>query len=222
MKKKKKDINQLYYIKTIVCASIRSVCHYIMRFLKVFLQKSLDFIRLYKQACLKLIVPILIICIAYYACSASKRMISRNILEIFAISDEIRANYADKPDYWGLSAKEIITKKMIPSKYIKNDTLALSSGTAISIGSGVDADTVMPFSQTFDIIVKSLNKAQCISYAEAPLEKENLLKVFSIHILNKSGEFIYEWGGERGLPIERYATKNVCTDTDNTIIWSIK
>ena len=111
---------------------------------------------------------------------------------------------------------------MLPNKFLKNNTIVLSSGTPISIGSGINAETVMPFSQTFDIVLKNLNKAQCISYAEAALNEEDLLKISGIHIFSRSGDFSFEWGGERKLPIHRYDTKDLCSDTDNIVIWSIK
>ena len=222
MGKKKFDINQLYYIKTLVCAFIRSSFHYVIHIIRHFLQTIITFIKQHKQTSIKLLVPLLIICLAYHACSASKRIIKQDIQEIFAVSDEIRAHYADRPDYWGLSSEEVVKQKIIPQKFLKNNTIVLSSGSTIAIGNGADAEVVMPFSQTFDIILKNLNKAQCISYAEMPLSDDDLIKLYSIHIINTSGETVFEWGGKKTLPISRYATKDLCLDNGNTIIWSIK
>ena len=219
---KKFDINQIFYIKTIISKLIRSFCYSVVRICRNLIQNVTTFIRHHKQNCIKLAVPLLIILVAYHACSAAQRAIKQNIQEIFVISDEIRTHYANKPDYWGLGFEEIIKQKLIPGKFLKNNKIVLSSGIPIAIGSGANADTVMPFSQTFDVVLKNLNKAQCISYAEAPLSDENLIKLYSISILNSSGSFVFEWGGDRKLPISRYATKDLCTDAENTLIWSIK
>jgi len=176
----------------------------------------------YKSAILKTLVPLVIVVFGYASCTMAQRQILRNIQDIFVISDEIRTFYANKPDYWGLSSDFAIKNNIIPAKFIKDNKIVLSNGLEILIGNGDKAETIMPMSQSFDIVLPQLNKAQCISYAEAPLVQENLLKLLSIRIINTSGEYLFEWGGAKTLPIKKYATKKLCADNKNTIIWSIK
>lgn len=176
----------------------------------------------HKNTLLKFVLPVLIVGIGYYACSSSQSVISKNIDEIFSISDNIRAYYADKPDYWGVSTQSLIDNKIIPDKFVRQNKIILHGKTEILIGSGEKADVVMPLNQYFDIVMPRLNKAQCMSYAEAPLLQEDNLKVYSIRIINLLGEYLFEWGGNRPLPIAKYATKDLCIDGLNTIIWSIR
>jgi len=216
------SVRKLLYVKTIIITFIRSFCYYVVLVCRNLFRRFLSFIKAHKQTSIKLAIPLIIIGLVYHACSATKRLIKHNLYEIFAISDEIRTYYADKPDYWGLCAEKIVKEHILPNKFLRDGKIILNSGTEIFIGNGASAEVVMPFSQTFDIILKNLNKAQCISYAEMPLSDDNLIKLYSIHIVNKAGEFVFEWGGNKPLPISRYATKDLCTDDENTVIWSIK
>ena len=176
----------------------------------------------YQSIAIKLLVPLVIICFGYFACSASQRTITKNINNIFSIADEIRSYYSDKPDYWGLDTKFAITQKIIPSNFIKDDHLLLSSSTEVLIGNGENAETIMPRSLHFDIIIKNLTKAQCISYSEFVLDDKDLLSLNSISIINSSGEYLFEWGnGKNSLPVKKYATKDFCIDGKNTLIWSM-
>lgn len=176
----------------------------------------------HRDSIIKIGLPMLIIAMGYFSCTFSQRNIQQNIHDVFAISDDVRAFYADKPDYWGLNSEFVIKNKLLPSNFIKNQQIVLGRSTPILIGSGEHAETVMPMGQTFDIVLPNLTKAQCISYAEAPLNEQQYLKLNSISILNIKGTYAFEWGGQRALPIAKYATKDLCIDGKNTVIWSIK
>lgn len=180
------------------------------------------FYKEHKEAVIKALVPLMIILVGFYACSLTQKIISKNIVEVFEIADRIREQYLDKPDYWGLSTEYAAKKQLIDPKFIKNDKIVLSSGTEIFIGEGEKAEVIMPLSQNFDISMRGLNKAQCIAYCEAELGQERLLGIIRLTIVNKGGTYIFEWGGENPLPVQKYAAKDFCLDTDNTFIWSIK
>lgn len=175
-----------------------------------------------KSNIIKILIPFLIIITGYYACSSSHKTTSADLHDIFAISDDIRSSYADKPDYWGLSTESVIKNKVISSTFIRQNKLILSHGMEIQIGNGEQAEIVMPSSQNFDIILKNLTKAQCISYAESSLTEEQLLKLEKIDIINQLGSYSFEWGGERRLPIQKYITNDLCIDGSNTLIWTFK
>lgn len=176
----------------------------------------------HKEALFKALLPLLIIFIGFYSCSLKQKNIAQNISELFQIADKIREYYLDKPDYWGLSTEFVAKKQLIDTKFISDDKIVLSSGSEIFIGDGEKADVLMPSSQNFDISLRHLNKAECIAYSEAEFSEERLLEITRITIVNESGNYVFEWGGEHPLPIQKYAAKDFCQDSDNTFIWSIK
>ena len=201
---------------------LKDIKSHILPFIKGKWSVCANSLSAHKNTLLKVVLPLLIIGAGYYACSQSQSAISKNMEAIFSISDNIRAYYSDKPDYWGVSTQSLIDNKVIPSKFIHQNKIMLSGKTEILIGNGEKADVVMPLSQYFDIVMPKLNKAQCMSYAEAPLMPEDSLKVYSIRIINTLGNYLFEWGGERPLPIVKYDTKDLCLDGENTLIWSIR
>ena len=181
----------------------------------------LSFASRYKHLAIKILFPVIIVFLGYYSCSSAQKIIHDDIQDIFAISDDIRSFYADKPDYWGFNT-DFVVKNGLSTSFIHDSSIVLRHGSKLQIGKGVDADTVMPSVQNFDVILKDLTKAQCISYAETPLTEEQLLKVEKIDIVNQAGIFTFEWGGERVLPIKKYDTKSLCQDKSNTVIWTLK
>lgn len=174
-----------------------------------------------KQNTIKFFLPFVIIGLGFYACSASHRIIMRNIDDIFAVSDQLRNAYVDKPDYWGLSTETILQRELLSQNFIKKGKLYLSGGEEFFVGNGKNADMIMPRSTSFDIILNHLNKAQCISYAEAKLSTEYQMKLTQITISNISGDYTFTWGGNMPLPITKYTSKNYCIDDNNTLIWTV-
>ena len=175
-----------------------------------------------KEDIIKVIIPILIVSVGVYACSLSRNEAHKNVKEIFNIADSIRSHYVGKADYWGLSTSSLIKNNVLPKKYILNDKIIINNSREILIGSGIDADIVMPQSQSFDIVMKGLNKSQCIAYAETKLSDDKLVSISKISIANSLGFYSFEWGGKNMLPIKNYASKDFCNTNDNTIIWTIK
>ena len=173
-----------------------------------------------KENVIKVALPILIVVVGTYACSLSHNEAKKNVDEIFNIANSIRAHYVGKADYWGLSTSSIVKDNILDKKYILNNKIFVNN-REIFIGSGLDANIVMPQSQTFDIILKGLNKSQCIAYAEVKIDNERLISVSKISIVNETGQHSFEWGGKNSLPIKNYASKDFCIDTDNTLIWSM-
>lgn len=175
-----------------------------------------------KEMILKLSFPLFLVLVVFYSCTSSQRRISQNITDIFKISDDIRFQYTDKPDYWRLSTQKILQEKLISEDYIRNGKIYLSGGEEILIGNGINADVVMPKMSSFDIVLPHLNQAQCISYAEGKISAENMVKLLRISIVNSSGSYSFEWGGKYKLPVAKYASKDICSLSDNTVIWTIQ
>ncbi len=174
-----------------------------------------------KENLIKLAIPALIVSIGFYACTISQNEAKNNVKEIFNIAHNIRSHYVARADYWGLSTSSLIKENVLPKKYIFNDKIILND-MEIFVGSGINAEIVMPQSQSFDIVINGLNKSKCIAYAEAKLSEEDLVSIDKISIINSKGAYSFEWGGENALPIKNYTSKDFCNDNGNTLIWSIK
>ena len=81
----------------------------------------------------------------------------------------------------------------------------------------------MPTSSSFDIILPHLNKAQCIAYSESKISEDNMVKLLRISVVNALGSYTFEWGGLKyQLPVNKYASKDICAPSDNTLIWTIQ
>ena len=169
---------------------------------------------------LKFIIPLLIVLLGYFGCTYNQRKIASNLISIFDIAKEVRLSYSNKPDYWGLSTEYVIKNKLISHKFINNGKILLEKNKEIFIGSGVDANIILPQQKSFDVVLKDLTKAECISYLEAYITPENQVNLSKISVFN-SKEYIFNWGDSvYSLPIKKYIGKDICADVHNSIVWS--
>jgi len=172
---------------------------------------------------IKISLPILIIILGIYVCGSAKRNTDKVISDLFLISDEIRLHYSNKPDYWRLSTDSAIKEKILSPKYIKNNKILLHGNKELFIGSGKNAGIILPRSLSFDLIIKKLNRSECILFLEANLSKENQVKLENITLSNSSGDYNFSWGSKSYLlPVKAYMGKKLCEETDNTIFWTVK
>lgn len=189
-------------------------------FTKYFID-SVYHIRSNMEIVLKIIIPLFIILFGYFACSYNQRKINLNIDNIFNIANDIRLSYSDKPDYWGLSTDFVIKNKLIDSKFINKNRIYLDKDKEIFVGYGINSSPVLPLQKSFDIVLKNLNKAECISYLEVNITQQNQVNLSKISVIN-SNQYIFNWGDKTySLPVEKYTGKDVCSDENNAIIWSI-
>jgi len=186
------------------------------------IKKSQNYFLEHKQTLFKLSIPAVIIAVGLYSCSAEKKKIRLNMEDIFTISEEIRGAYVGYPDYWGLSNSNIIKQNILSSRFVKNGKIILSGGEEVFIGRGAEALPLMPRETSFDIVMRGLTKAQCITYTEYPLSEEHLIMIERISIVNASGQTDFDWSGLHTLPIKTYESKDFCADKNNTVFWSIK
>ncbi len=176
----------------------------------------------YLNILLKISILLLIVLVGFASCSQNQKVISKNIASIFSISDDIRTYFSDKPSYWGLSTNYVLEKSIISQNYVSNGKIVLKNNKEISIGQGYQATPVTPNAKIFDIVLKGLNKAECISYLEAEISKTNLVKLYSISLINNNINLIFMWGNTNTpLPIKKYTGRSVCDADNNTIVWSI-
>jgi len=185
-------------------------------------QEGKDYYIQHSVLLIKISIPLLIIGFGYGSCVYSQHIIAKNVQMIFSLSDAVRQHYADKPSYWGLNTDYVIKQGIANRSTIQGNRLRLGGGLTVLIGDGINGDTVMPMAQSFDIVLPNLNKAQCLSYAESELSGNMNIALIRFSITNESGTYVFEWGQKNSLPIEKYATKDLCKDKENTLIWSLK
>lgn len=175
-----------------------------------------------KELIIKTSIPILIIALGLYACGNGKRVAEKTVSELFLISDEIRLKYSNRPDYWRLSTDYVIKEELISSSYIKDGKITLHNNKELLIGSGKDASIVLPRSLSFDLIIKNLNKTDCILFLESKINEDNLVKLENITLSNSNNDYVFSWGDkEYSLPVTSYIGKKLCNDS-NTIFWTVK
>lgn len=129
---------------------------------------------------------------------------------------KIRSYYRDQPGYWQLAtntAKEdgLIAQELL--KYKEYD---------VQVGQGMNGENGLPSSLNFNITLKHLNKSACINLSEAKLNTDIQLILQKISIINEEREVEYFWGGDFALPIQKYATRDICAARENTLIWTFQ
>lgn len=136
--------------------------------------------------------------------------------QIFATAEKIRTYYRDRPSYWQLSTATAKKNKLIADELLKY------ADYDIQIGQGADGTPLLPIDTSFDISLKHLNKSACISLSELPINKSQQLGLLKITIITEQNSVEYGWDEQNPLPIKRYATRNICQATENTIIWTFQ
>lgn len=135
---------------------------------------------------------------------------------IFKTADNIRDYYRDQPNYWKLST-ETATAASLVDKGLKQTKFVWH------IGQGAKGDTAMPNDNSFDIALNKLNKSACINLSELAISKKHQLSLLKITVTNDAGSTEFAWGDEdHPLPIDRYATRRLCTPDGNTVIWTFQ
>ena len=175
------------------------------------------------EAICKISIVLFILIIGSLFFTNSQSRANRIITDVFYISDNIRQSYIEKPNFWGLNTQKVVKEKIIDSKYIVNDKIITNNGLSILIGRGFQADTLMFLDNTFDIVINDLDKSTCISLIEANITKENIVKLREISLKNTNGVFSFKWGdGKYSLPVKKYIAKDICSDVNNSLLWTVE
>ena len=190
---------------------------------KILIKKAYEYTINNTELVIKILIPVLIIGIGYFLCSLPQKKILKSVNELFSISDEIRLHYSQKPDYWGLSTSYVVKNNILSNTLIKGNQIILSNGKELLIGSGNEANVILPRSTSFDLVVKGFNKSDCILYLETQISQDNLIKLNQISLQNDNGVFNFNWGDTlHPLPVLPYVGRKICSETNNTIIWTLK
>lgn len=135
---------------------------------------------------------------------------------IFNIAGKVNNYYREKPSYWKLSTISAAEDNLIGDireKYAEYD---------FSIGQGAGGEISLPSDASFDIALKNLSKSACIALSEYPLEEQQRLYLLKITIVNEKQITEFSWGQESKLPVEKYAARNICSASGNTLIWTFQ
>ncbi|MBR3676711.1 MAG: hypothetical protein IKN71_06220 [Alphaproteobacteria bacterium] len=136
--------------------------------------------------------------------------------QIFKTAENIRSYYRDKPAYWKLSTESAKDDGLIVEELLKN-------ADNLKIGQGENGDVSMPNDNSFDIVLKNLNKSACINLSELSVSHKQQLGLQKITLINENGISEFAWGDDaHPLPIKRYTTRKLCTVENNTLIWTFQ
>lgn len=135
--------------------------------------------------------------------------------QIFLTAENVRKYYSDRPGYWKLATQSAKDDRLVTEKLLKSEY-------KFEIGSGENGDMAMPADTTFDITLKNLNKSACIGLTEAKINKNQQLALQRITIINAKGTTEFIWGAKHSLPVGKYATRNICQPTGNTVMWTFQ
>lgn len=162
---------------------------------------------------------LIVLCFAFF-CVQKNIGTGKAAAELEQLATNIRRYYQNRPDYWGLSTKTVIDKKISPQNLLKNNQMIGFFGNPVFVGQGVDANIVMPGARSFDIIYKELNEKQCIELASFKFTPNFWLGITGITIINNDGDSLFfTWDDQTNvLPIKKGAAQDIC-DEKNVIIW---
>lgn len=170
-----------------------------------------------KSIWITILVLLLLVLFGLFSCSEeNNKEIS---LEIEKLSTNIRRHYQNKPDFWGLNTQAVLDNKIYPNKMLRNNRLVGLFGAPVSVGRGLNAETIMPGAKSFDIIYKGLNKKQCLAVATSELKQDVWLGVAGISIGNTEKLQRFSWDSSTySLPIKKAQAKRLC-GKNSVVIW---
>ena len=143
-------------------------------------------------------------------------------LQVEAIADAVRRQYADKVDYWGLNTQTAIDNKILTKLPYDDGRLLNALGKPIFIGSGENGDTVMPGERSFNVIYDNLSMGECIALASYRFERPEETGLLQVTVVGKGQSRSFDWGNEQyRLPVSRPAAKEICTN-NSKVLWTIE
>ncbi len=136
--------------------------------------------------------------------------------DVLATAERVHNFYREKPGYWQLSTGTAKEDKLLAGslgKYKEYD---------VQIGQGLDGESSLPSHQSFNIVLKHLNKSACINLSELPLTDSAGLILQKITLINETEKIEFAWGAEHPLPIAKYSMRSLCQPRENTLVWTFQ
>ena len=141
--------------------------------------------------------------------------------QIVELAQNIRNQYKTRPDFWGLSTKEVIKRKIFSSgMVVVGNQLIGYFDNPVEIGNDEKGTPVMPTSRRFVVAYNGLNKQQCISLATLKFDPKFWLGVIAMDIKNENNMQTFDWSNkEFMLPAYKTEVKKICQNRNNTIVF---
>ncbi len=188
--------------------------------------KALFFFHKWKIVIISATIAAAVVLIVVLVIGGQKQVGEREAGEqIASLAKNIRSRYKARPDYWGLSTKEVIAKKIYPLSMGVSDEGKLIGYFAneVEIGANSEGLAVMPTVQSFVIAYNNLNKAQCIGLAANKFNQEFWLGVEKMIVANSHGSKTFDWSSkELALPASEELVKKCCQKESNSVIFYFK
>jgi len=139
--------------------------------------------------------------------------------ELKDLTHNIRQNYQNRPDYWGLNTQVVLDKNIAPSYMQKNNQITSRLGNLILIGNGKTAQSIMPTVKTFDVIYTDIDQKRCVELASGDYDQQFWIGISGLSIVTENKQYDFLWSeGKYKLPIAKHIAKEICSK-NNVFIW---
>ena len=140
-------------------------------------------------------------------------------LQVITLADNVQNYYRAKPNFWGLETSSALKNGIFPADMNVNGIALNALGKPALIGSGENADVIIPGTQGFDVVYKDLSRTHCVFLLSFPFSQEQTLALSQIILNNGVSDSVsFSWGGEPSLLPKPEIAKKYCAKS-NTIIW---
>ena len=141
--------------------------------------------------------------------------------QIVELAQNIRNQYKTRPDFWGLSTKEVIKRNIFSSgMVVVGNQLIGYFDNPVEVGIDEKGTPVMPTSRKFVIAYNGLNKQQCISLAALKFDPKFWLGVTAMDIKNENNMQTFDWSNKEFLlPANKTKVKGFCQNRNNVIVF---
>lgn len=138
-----------------------------------FCRRVEKFVKTYPTPLAAGLTVLLIIAGVWYAASRPNQRVIGAMDNLAQLTENIRRNYKNRPDYWGLSTENVIQKQIAPSAMLRDGRLTSPVAAEISVGGDENGSMVMPGMRSFYIAFKNLSKKDCVDMAVYPLSEKS-------------------------------------------------
>lgn len=183
--------------------------------------RVLTFIRVYHTPLAVGLAVVFVFAGVWFSAVRTNQKIIDTMDNLVQLTENIRRNYKNRPDYWGLSTDSVVQKQIAPAAMLQNGKLVCPVSSDVSVGSDETGSMVMPGMRSFYIAFKNLSKKDCVDLAVFPLSEKNKLGLLSVTIKNDDEETLFQWGGEAPLPITKEQAAKKCRNK-NIILWNFE
>jgi len=141
--------------------------------------------------------------------------------ELSALAQNIRRHYKIRPDFWGLSTREVIGKRLYPSTMTaRTDSLHGYFGAPTTVGADENGTVIMPTGRQFAIAYHNLTKQQCVGLGSYKFSQDFWLGLKKVSLNNQKETYSFEWGNKDfRLPLERSQLREMCRPQTNTLVF---